>query len=67
MFPTKVVEKIKTYILCSIMGFFRKSCTLGDNVEKYCRAEQAKDDSMAHAHFVLYTDVYKHTLRVCNT
>jgi len=33
MFQTKVVEKIKTHILCSIT-FFRKSCSLWDNVEK---------------------------------
>jgi hypothetical protein len=32
----KVVEKIKTHILCSII-FFRKSCPLWDNVEKYGR------------------------------
>jgi hypothetical protein len=31
---TKVVEKIKTHILCS-MTFFRKSHRLWDNVEKY--------------------------------
>jgi hypothetical protein len=41
MFQTKVVEKIKTHILCSIT-FFWKS----DNVEKYGRARQAKDDNI---------------------
>jgi hypothetical protein len=41
----KVVEKTKTNILCSIT-FFRKSCRLSDNVEKYCRARQATDDSI---------------------
>jgi hypothetical protein len=35
--------------------FFRKSCRLRDNVEKYCRGVQATDDNMAHAHFVLDT------------
>jgi hypothetical protein len=39
MFKTKVVEKIKTHILCSIT-FFRKSCLLRDNVEKYGRTWQ---------------------------
>ena len=34
---------------------FRKSLSLWDNVEKYCRAGQAKDDGMAHAHCVLDT------------
>jgi hypothetical protein len=33
--------------------FFRKSCRLWDNIEKYCIAGQAKDDNMAHAHCML--------------
>ena len=33
MFQTKVVEKIKTHILCPVT-FFRKSCRLWDNLEK---------------------------------
>jgi len=37
MFQTKVVEKIKTHILYSIT-FFRKSCRLWYNTEKYCTA-----------------------------
>jgi hypothetical protein len=45
MFGTKVVEKIKTQILCSIT-FFRKSCRLRYNVEKYGRARQATDDNI---------------------
>jgi hypothetical protein len=40
MFQTKVVQKSKTHILCSIT-FFRKSCRLWDNVEKYGTARQA--------------------------
>jgi hypothetical protein len=40
----KVVEKIKTYILCSLT-FFRKSCRLWDNVEKYGTAGQMTGDS----------------------
>jgi len=52
MFQTKVVEKIKTHILCSVT-FFRKSCRLWEYVEKYCRAEQATDDNMAHAHYMM--------------
>jgi len=54
MFQTKVVEKLKTHILCSIT-FFRKSRRLWDNMEKYCRAGQATDDKMAHAHCMLDT------------
>jgi len=49
MFQTKVVENIKTHILYSVT-FFRKSYRLWDNVEKYCRAGQATDGNMAHAH-----------------
>jgi hypothetical protein len=40
----KFVEKIKTHILCSIM-FFRKSCRLWDNVNKYGRTRLATDGS----------------------
>jgi len=40
------VEKIKTHILCSITFFFRKSCRLWDDVEKYYRAWQATDDNI---------------------
>jgi len=35
--------------------FFRKSCRLLDNVGKYCRAGQATEDNMAHAHCMLDT------------
>jgi hypothetical protein len=45
MFLTKVVQKIKTHILCSV-AFFRKSCRLWDNVEKYGTAGQATDDNI---------------------
>jgi hypothetical protein len=51
LFQTKVVENIKTHILYSAT-FFRKSCPLWD-VEKYCRAVQVTDDSMAQAHCML--------------
>jgi len=44
MFHIKVVEKIKTHILCSIT-FPRKWCHLWDNVGKYGTAGQATDDS----------------------
>ena len=52
MFQTKVVEKRKTHILYSVT-FFRKSYHSWENVEKYCRAGRAKDDSMAQAHCML--------------
>jgi hypothetical protein len=50
----KVVDKIKTHILCRII-FFLKSRRLRDNVEKYCAARQATDDNAGHAHFTLDT------------
>jgi len=52
MSQTKVVEKIKTHILCSVTSI-QKSYRLWDNVEKYCRAGQATDDNMVHAHCML--------------
>jgi hypothetical protein len=35
-------------------------------VEKYCRLRQATDDNMEHADYMLDTEAYKHTLRICN-
>jgi len=48
MFQTKVVEEIKTHILCS-KPFFLISCCLWDYMEKFRRVGQATDDNMAHA------------------
>jgi len=53
MFETKIEEKIKIHILCSVTLFFRKSCSLWDNVEKYGGAWKATDDKMALAHCML--------------
>ena len=66
MFQTKVVEEIKAHILFSVT-FSRKSCRLWDNVEKYCTARQARDDSKAHALCMLENSGYRQTLRMCNT
>ena len=41
MFQTKVVEKIKTHILCSVT-FFRKTYRLWDNVEKIYIVERGR-------------------------
>jgi len=38
-----------------IRNFFRKSCRLWDNVEKYCTAGQGTYDNMVHAHCMLGT------------
>jgi len=35
--------------------FFRKSCLLWDNVEKYRRVTKTTDDNMVHAHCMLDT------------
>jgi hypothetical protein len=43
MFQIKVVEKIKTHILCSV-ACFRKSCHLWDSVEKYGGVRGAPSD-----------------------
>jgi hypothetical protein len=45
------VEKIKTNFMFNF--FFRKSCRLWENVEKYCISGHATDDSIAHALFMM--------------
>ena len=47
--------------------FFLNSCRLWNNVEKYCKAGRPTDGKMTHAHCVLETKGYIHTLRICNT
>jgi hypothetical protein len=49
IFETKILEKVRTYILFSNF-FFRNTCRLWDKVEKYSRDGQGTDDNMAHAH-----------------
>jgi len=53
MFQTKVVEKIKTHILCKSKLFFRKSYRLWENFEKCCRTVHATNDNMTRAHCML--------------
>jgi hypothetical protein len=64
MLQTELAEKIRTHILCSIT--FPKNCNVYDNVEKYGRARQATNDSMAHKRCHLHArqlrQEYKHTL-----
>ena len=45
MFQIKVAEELKTHISCSIT-FFRKSCRLWGNVEKYGKARSATDNNI---------------------
>jgi len=44
-------ENQDTYFVFN--NFSQKSCRLWDNAGKYCRAERAKEDNMAHAHCML--------------
>jgi len=67
MFQTKVAEKIKIYILCTVF-FFRKSCLYEINWKNNVQTgRQRTDSNMAHAHCMLDTYGYKHRLRICNT
>jgi hypothetical protein len=66
MFQTKVVEKIKTHILCSVT-FFRKPCRLWDNVEKHGRVGQTTNVQTARALCTLDTLIYMQTPRISNT
>ena len=52
--------KIKSKHTCYVqqLFFFRKSCSLWDNVEKYYRARQVTDDNIAHA---------RYTHKICNS
>jgi hypothetical protein len=61
MFREKVVEKIETQILCSTMFFLSKNRAVCVNVEKYCKAGQATDDNVAHAHCMLDNKLQTHT------
>jgi hypothetical protein len=51
---SKFVYKIEAHILGSVT-FFRKSCPLWDNSERYCTAGQVTDDNMVQGHLVLDT------------
>jgi hypothetical protein len=53
MFQTKVVDEIKTLILCSVT-FSWKSCCFWHNVEKYGRARQATCDNIMWCMSILY-------------
>jgi hypothetical protein len=51
MFQTKVVEEIKTHILCSVIFLFENR----DEImwKEYCREGQAVNNNMAQAHYML--------------
>jgi hypothetical protein len=63
----KVAEVFKAHILCS-MTFFRLSCHLSDNVEKYDTARQVTDDNIVrHMRFACWMTKATYTLIICNT
>ena len=67
MFHTTGVDKRKTHILFSI-SFFRKSCHLRGNVEKYGISwVHRRKYKTAHALCMLGMYGYRNTLRMCNT
>jgi hypothetical protein len=68
MFQTKVVEKIKTQILCSVTFFFENRTVFLDMCEKYRRAGQVTDGQYgACALHAGYLRLQIHTHRLCNT
>jgi hypothetical protein len=54
MFGTKVVEEIKTHILCSVT-FFHNRAVYEIMWKMDCRVGQAIDENTAHAHCMLAT------------
>jgi recombinational DNA repair protein RecR len=67
MFETKIVDKIKTHILCSVT-FFQKSCRLCDNVEKSGTARQTTDDNIIRRmRFACWVTKATDTLIIFNT
>jgi len=62
MFETKVVQKMKTHILCSITSC-QKSCCLWYSVEKYYTARQSIDDNIIwHIHIACWIPKARNTL-----
>jgi hypothetical protein len=53
-FAEKQREKIKTHVLFSITFFPENRVFYETMWKKNCRAGQATDDNMAHAHCMLY-------------
>ena len=57
-------ENQKTFFVFSTF-FFRKSCRLLDDVEKYCIAGQTTNYRMAHTLCMLDMKCYKYTFSCC--
>ena len=65
MFQTELQRKSRN-TFCQLF-FFSKFVPFIRKCEKFCRAEQATNDKIAHAHLMLDSRGYKYTLRMCNT
>jgi hypothetical protein len=46
-------EYLTTHFVVNNCFYVQKSCRVRDNMKIYCRAGQATDDDMAHAHCML--------------
>jgi len=67
MLQAKVIEKIKTHILCSVTFFFRKPFRLWDNVGKCCTAGQVTDGNTARRMgMAWWIATATDTLTICN-
>jgi len=65
MFQTKVLEKMKTHILC-LTPSCQKPCHLWYNVEKYYIARWAIDDNIIwHIHIACWIPKARNTLSEC--
>jgi hypothetical protein len=67
VFKTKVHRKSKHAYCVQLLPPPPKIVPFLDNVGKCCRAGQATDDNMAHAHCMLDPWSHKHTFVICNT
>ena len=65
MFQTDVKDITKTYFTLNSL-FPENRAALLDNVKKYGRACQARDDDMAHALCLPDNQCYRRTLKICN-
>ena len=66
MLQTKVVEKMKIQILCSITFFLSKIVPFARYGETYCTAGLDTEDNMVHTHCMLDNEGYKYTHWLCN-
>ena len=66
-FRRELYRQPKTHILWSITFYIKNRAVYEITRKIYGRSRQAIADNIAHAHCLLHTQGYKHTLRICNT